>query len=291
MVAVPVETVQAVVRPFRKTANPTAISTLQQAANQQLQRHAGQQLQKVLLTSLGVGLAGRGAWGLAQLLHRNLAKPVQPASARPVPLPMLYEQEPKQAGVAGDFLQGRHATTLQGVPWFMPAAVGAGIGGLSGGWKLMDYLLDKRRQGDVDQDLEAAKREYEAALLAGSGKQAAAADELGQELEGLCDDVEKQASDLAGQIAGGYGTYALLSALVAGLMAHQYGQKRQTRRVLERAQTARRRERAAQAPAPLMALPLPKPAVKPTPKLPSLPRSLRSAPGGEDQLALDKEPA
>lgn len=257
----------------------TAITALQTAANQQLQQQARQQVQRILLAGLGVGLAGRGAMGLASLLHRNMRPPVQSATRRPVPLPMLYEDE-KQAQLGGalqSFTRGQQATSLSGIPWFMPAATAAGVGGLAGGWSLLDYLLDKRRKGDVDADLESAKQEYEQALA--GGKQASSP--LGVALDELCDTIEKQATaaDTAGAVAGGYGTYALISALLAGTLAHQWGAKRQNRRLLERAQTLRRRERAAASPAPLVALPVP----KPTP----LPRSLRTSPGTAE--TVDKE--
>jgi hypothetical protein len=163
----------------------------------------------------------------------------------------------KQAGLL-DFIKGRYAESTGGVPWAVPAAVGAGAGGLYGGWKLMDYLLDKRRKDNLDEDLEEAKEEYESALSDVSKE--AADGSLSADLNQLYDDLnlygEKAAAswpEWGGRAAGAYGTAAGFGALLMALIGYKHGKKKQRRRVLERAQARKRREEYSRRPDPLFA--------------------------------------
>jgi hypothetical protein len=161
----------------------------------------------------------------------------------------------KQAGLM-DFLKGQYAETTKGVPWAMPAAVGAGAGGLYGGWKLMDYVLDQRRKSKLDDELEEAKAEYEAAL-SGSDKVAAdgsLASDLDQLYNSISDYGEKAAAswpEISGQAMGVYGTGAGVGALIMALIGYKQGKKKQRKTILERAQARRRREEYARRPDPL----------------------------------------
>jgi len=156
-----------------------------------------------------------------------------------------------------DFVKGRYAETTAGVPWAMPAAVGAGAGGLYGGWKMMDYLLDKRRESRVDEELEEAKAEYEAAL---ADTKEAADGSFGKDLDELYNNLnmygEKAAAswpEISGQAAGVYGTTAGLGALLMAIMGYKHGKKKQRKRVIRKAQTSRRREEYRKRPDPLFA--------------------------------------
>jgi hypothetical protein len=161
----------------------------------------------------------------------------------------------KKAGLL-DFLKGQYAETTTGVPWAMPAAVGAGAGGLYGGWKLMDYILDRRRESRLDEELEAAKTEYEEALheTAKEAADGSLASDLNQLYDNLHDCGEKTAAswpEISGQAAGVYGTGAGLGALLMALIGYTQGKKKQRRRLLERAQARRRREEYSRRPDPL----------------------------------------
>lgn len=48
--------------------------------------------------------------------------------------------------------------------WHAPAMLGTGVAAGVGGWKLVDWLADKRRDQAGDADLNAAKQEYEDAV-------------------------------------------------------------------------------------------------------------------------------
>lgn len=252
-------------------------------------------LQKALgigAAGMGVGLGARGLLGLLNLGKGNIS-PEDPYGSSLIDLGEEEEEE-KEAGVpkgglsfsssrltpeefeskykkkkkkrkrkssykkAGlmDFLKGQYAETTKGVPWAMPAAVGAGAGGLYGGWKLMDYVLDQRRKDKLDEDLENAKSEYEAAL-AGSSKEAAdgsLASDLDQLYDNISDYGEKAAAswpELSGQAMGVYGTGAGVGALLMALLGYKQGKKKQRKSILARAQARKRREDYQRRPDPL----------------------------------------
>lgn len=130
-----------------------------------------------------------------------------------------------------------------------PLALGGGAAGLYGGWKVMDYLLDKRRESETDDDLDLAKAEYEAAL---SGDDKSAADqEIGRELDLLFDRciektseagaaldkaLDSKEADWTGTGIGLYGgMYALPSATLAALLSYPFFSKRQRSKLLSKA--------------------------------------------------------
>lgn len=271
--------------PVRKSANDSFYNAVQAAAAQQLQNQALQNAGMIGAVGLGAGAAGRGISGLVQLIRRNMNKPKRnyPASI-PVDMPLGQEEEPKMAG-ATDFLRGDYAQSVKGVPWAIPAAVGAGAAGLGAGWSAMDYLLDKRRKGDLDAELERAKMEYEAALTANSHKQAADGS-LAADLDKLYDAVkeanEKKANswtDMAGQGAGLYGVYAGASGLGAAYLAYQWDKKRQRRALIDKALKDRRKKRFSSQPAAMY--------VRPTQNKPTVSPSMSSAPPLEETEGLD----
>jgi hypothetical protein len=154
----------------QKAGNDNFFSAVQAATAQQLRQQALKNLGLLSMVGLGVGAGARGATGLAQLVNRNVKTP--PSSlphAVPVDLPLESTEEEKLAGMT-DFLKGDYAQSMAGVPWVLPASVAAGAAGIGGGWSAMDYLLDKRRKGELDAELETARKEYEAALASGSHK-------------------------------------------------------------------------------------------------------------------------
>jgi len=232
-----------------KAANqPTFYDAVQHVTAKALQRKALANAGTAALAGLGTGASLRGILGLLEMSRQEAQPPVR-ETPKQIEVPVDDE---KLAGLA-DFLKGDYAKSTSGVPWAIPAAVGAGAAGAYGGWKGIDALLEQRRKGELDDELEKAKREYEEAL---SGET-----KLAEDLDELYDEVEKQAvspSDAAGTATGLYGVYGGAAALLAAIAAYQYGKKRQRRSLLEAAQEKRRRSRFARQPVPMQVRPVPK---------------------------------
>jgi len=233
-----------------KAANqPTFYDAVQHVTAKALQRKALAGAGTAALAGLGTGAGLRGILGLLEMSRQGAQPPQAQAPTGQIEVPVDDE---KIAALA-DFLKGDYAKSTSGVPWAIPAAVGAGAAGAYGGWKGIDALLEQRRKGELEAELEKAKMDYEAAL-SGDTK-------LAEDLDELYDHVEKQAvsaSDAAGTATGLYGVYGGTSALLAAIMAYQYGKKRQRRSLLEAAQEKRRRQRFARQPVPIQVRPVPK---------------------------------
>lgn len=189
----------------------------------------------------------------------------------------------KRAG----FLDGGEATSKSGIPWYGPAMLLGGLGGLGVGWKGMDAVLDARRKKQMEGELVTARQQFHDALLGQYDKPVElhpelmkkSADEqtmekVGRELDALYDKfvgavraeeknpTEKTALDLsnmAGQAAGGYGMYAALSGLLTGSLVYDKMAKRSRRSVLESALKKRQRRRFMQQPTEIYAQPEPVP--------------------------------
>lgn len=191
-----------------------------------------------------------------------------------------------QLGKSAGFLDGDAATTKSGIPWYGPAMLLGGLGGLGVGWKGMDALIDARRKKQMEGELEQARTQFHDALMAqydrpaklapGLGKAAGddtmvrvgrAIDALFVKLGAALDreaarPTEKAAldlSNLAGQAVGGYGMYAGLSGLLTGALVYDKINKRSRRAVLEAALKKRQRRRFMQSPTEIYAQPEPVP--------------------------------
>jgi hypothetical protein len=216
---------------------------------------------KMLLLGGGVGLGARGIQGLVNLVARNsneleededddliyVNSPIKMADENP-PVP----QQPTNADRAW-------WTALRA-----PLAVGGAGLGLFGGWNLMDYLMDKRREDESDDELAEAKLEYEEALQGAT--KSAADNELSRELDKLADATEKAAGFLpswdeilgmlgpeaAGNLGGYYaGLYALPSMAVAAGLSYPIFRKHQNKRLLEKAIRKRRQAEGLKTPKPI----------------------------------------
>lgn len=229
---------------YGKQANQGFYNAVQEATSQQLRHQALGNLGTLAVVGAGVGAGSRGLLGLLQLAHRNSRKP-EPTIPPPLAIDLpLAEQEEEKVGGVSDFMRGDYAQSIAGIPWAIPAHVAAGAGGLAGGWTLMDYLLDKRRKGELQSELDKAKGDYEVALS--NGMKTAEEGSLAADLDKLYDAVEKRSSsfaDMAGQATGMYGLYAGTSGLAGALMAYQWGKKRQRKALIEKALKERRRKR------------------------------------------------
>lgn len=263
------------------------VDAARQAARSRLYSEASRDIQRLGLAGLGIGAAARGATGLAGLLRKNLNTRAQPAV---VTLPYPVEEEEgndkavrKKAAdspAAGVFRKLAASTfDITGktaIPWYRPAMMLAGMGGLYGGWKGVDVVLDAQRKATREKELEEARQEFHDALFAQydkplrTGSRAKQSDDartsLCARLGGVFDAMEKVAQavksgsrlgDLTGEAAGWYGTYAALSGLATGALVYEQARKRQRRRILDAAIKRRERHRYYTAPPEIVAMPEP----------------------------------
>lgn len=243
---------------------PAPVAPSFQAQHASLMRQqAMDAIKRLGLTMAGVGIGWRGLEGLVNLGRRNL-KP-RPQSLLQehyveVPAPRREKRSSGEESWLGQAWQGftqPFSDAWQGsvshparIPWFPPAAAGVGAAGLYGGYKLTDKLLDQRRQADLDQELEESRREYELALRGGS--------KLAEELDRLCDEMEKRSSDwlspdLAGPTAGTALTLLGTLGLGSGLLAYDMAKGRRPADVLQEAKRRQARARLRRMPLPIYA--------------------------------------
>lgn len=301
------------------------------AANANMRNEAARDVGRLGLAMLGIGGAARGATGLAGLLRNNLRRTAAPA-VMTLPYPVADEEEqprrkPKAASDAPAALSpGRRVfrkaafevTGKTALPWYRPAMLLAGMGGLYGGWKGVDAVLDAQRRTSREQELEEAKQEFHDALFQQydrplksaplpAKKASDAADggpapgDLCDRLGGVFDRLEKAAQllkegsrigDIGGEAAGWYGTYAALSGLATGALVYEQARKRQRRAILDKALKRRERHRYYTAPPEIVAMPEPVLSIK-KPSLKDEAQQLSQAPESElveTKLAGDAAP-
>ena len=281
---------------------------LPDAALDQLRSERAGLLRQALMSDMGKalllfgagGAAYRGAQGLFGVAKRNMGKPkVEPqeqltaeipypvakAAAAPVPIdplprpptspvaPAVPGHPPiKTAGLGQDIwdgLSGSRAYDLTGMPLAYPGMAAASAGGAYGGYKLMDYLLQKRRKSQGTTEEEKARQEYEQALLDQQKSK------LGQVLDDVFDLLEKQGDSPEvpapapvgppsnplhphnlGAMGGGYLLTAGGIAAIAAAMAYNATKKRSEGELLRKAYEKHQREQAAIHPAPIYAKPV-----------------------------------
>jgi hypothetical protein len=247
--------------PVQAEAGEGFAGALQGMAAQQLKSDALKDVRTLALAALGVGAAGRGAAGLYNLLRKKPVKRKLAPAVLPLPFPVGPEKK-------ANFLSGGSATGKAGIPWYGPAMLFGGLGGMAAGWKGMDAVLDARRKAEAEDEVERAKADFHEALLsqyAGPAKKASDS-VMGRVGEGLDRAFEKFSAlrksavdwgNLGGMAAGGYGMYAGLTGLLAGAMVYDKMGKRSRRSVLEKALQRRQRRQFAQSPTEIYAVPEP----------------------------------
>jgi len=203
-------------------------------------------------------------------------------------------------GGLGSWLSGHGASPTSDLgktqmPWYVPAVGASAVGGLAGGYKLMDWVMNRKRKADLKGELDDAKREYQEALVDMYDpqkikllKRGSAAEALARDLHELATLMTKTANpqknpsdtwtDAAAKrldglipttklrqtgssVAGtGLGLYAALAgglALGSGYLAHQYFSKTDPNKVLADVVKKRERERWATRPPEIFAVPTP----------------------------------
>jgi hypothetical protein len=152
--------------------------------------------------ALKLALAGLGTGATVSLLgelSRRLKKP--PIDTAPddmgsisISLPKrLHRRRLKQSA---DEKQG--AKNWLEHPAAIPAITLSGLGGLLGGYYGTEWAVDKLRKKETEDDLEAARKEFEDAIQASLMKRkkaASDAEECGQEVERIFNDLTKMAED------------------------------------------------------------------------------------------------
>jgi len=233
---------------------------------QLLKSEALRNIAKVLMASAGVGIAGRSAYGLAQVAGNALRTPPSTAEVPLLrfPVPRQPEKEKRSDDRWGAYLSnllaGNKADTLQGIPWYLPVLSLAGAGGALAGWQGAGALLTAQKHREGEDDLADAEREFRKAIAASHDKQASddPPSRLGGLLDRLYEQHEKQAGSFdntVGTLAGLYGAYAIPTALTAGLAAYHAAEGGQRRKALEEALKRRQRQRAANRPPFVMFVP------------------------------------
>lgn len=265
------DTVQRVrdhVRRKQAAAAPTFQAAVQQMANQQLQADAAGDVRNLALASLGVGVGARGLKGLYNLVARRPPARRSGPAELPLPYPVAADEE-KLAGLAAQ------ATTKAGLPWYGPAMMLTGLGGLTAGWAGMDAALDARRRRERAQELAQAKQEFHDALLGqydqpraavkAAGDDAAALAEAAARLHRVYDLYAKTAgdktafnwSDAAGAGLGAYGAYGALTGLGMGAFMFDKARKQSRRAILAKALQRREQRRFMEQPPEIFARPEP----------------------------------
>lgn len=243
------------------------LPTPTEAASTALKSDLWSQLGNIGVAGLGIGAGARGLIGLYNLMRRQSGSARQGLNPVPVDVPYpVAGQQKKQAFDLNDISKwwdGAYAEKMHQIPWAIPAATAVGLGSLAGGWGAVDSVLDKRRKGQLDEELQKTRQDFDAALLAQYDKPKTAAAELSIELDKLFDQAtaagEKQASlaGMSGTAAGVGMTVGGLGALATAMAVYNAVKKRNSESLLDSAQKRRLRRNYENNPTPLWARPVP----------------------------------
>lgn len=238
----------------------------------QLQSDGFKDVRNLALATLGIGAAGRGAVGLAQILMRH-----RPRKQRTGPATLALPYPVKAGFDFREFLGGENAASKSGMPWYGPAMMLSGMAGLGAGWAGMDKVLDARRRAETEKELTTARANFHDALMSQypgpvSRPMQKAASDLDRAFENFATlfhkvsttpprpELLKSSVDMAnlgGQALGGYGMYAGLSGLLAGALIFDKVRKRSRGSILNKALQKRQRRNFMQSPTELYAVPEP----------------------------------
>jgi len=221
---------------------------------QALLRRAVQAVLGVGLTGLGVGAGARALWEVPNLMHpkpKNLIEYGAPLpAALPVPVPkhlLKTDDEEHPLRKAAEVLSKE--AQRAGLNWWqIPASAALGMGGVAGGWKVIDAMLDSRRRAELNQELQDAQRDYEDALRA-QYEQALLKQGCLDGIFARIQEFEKRSNqwgrvlrDIWEGLLGTYATAAGGSAVMGGIGGYHWARSRSRRRALEQAMKTRRRQ-------------------------------------------------
>lgn len=173
-------------------------------------------------------------------------------------------QELGRGGILGR-LAGDNAASFAEQPWAWPASAALIGGGLYGGYKMVDGLMDAARKNETDSELNTAKDQYEQSLLAQyTGKTAGAKDPLDEVFE---------AFEKTGFINQTMGAALLGGGLLAGLAGkatYDTMSGRSETAALQDAMKMRQMDLYTRSPRPVIAMPVPYVPPEPKKKSPGL---------------------
>ncbi len=226
---------------------PDFESALRQAAADASAQEAKGQVVNAVQGGLGLGLLGGGLYGLHRYLSRpdaKLRKRIEPAVAE---LPVTARRRPKLAVDGLTTPPSPSAAHLEpgGMWWRTPLAVtGAAAAGL-GAMGLVGKVRKKFREKDRAAQEDQAKAEFESALAdvyRPAAKMASDEPSLRELLEAAFTMAKRAGLDGAmNSLLSGYGTYAGVAGLGAGVLAYKAAAGRK-RKALQAALRQRQRE-------------------------------------------------
>ena len=143
------------------------VDSLRLKVNQQMQSDTVKNIFKALAISAGAGAVIRGSMGFSDEASTTEKGP------RVIDMPVAYvreedeEEEEEEEKKAEGPLPGSNerATSPYGLDYFLPSMLLGAPLAAYGGWKGVDWLLNKVKEKESKARLEAAKKKYEAALL------------------------------------------------------------------------------------------------------------------------------
>ena len=150
-------------------------------------------------------------------------------------------------------------------PLMYPMSVGAAAAGIGGGWKLTDWLMDKRRTAQTEEELHKAKQDFQAALIAQAQasrvKRAGDEETTGDKLDRLFDLLEKRAGseNMMDYVAWPVGLYQLAAGTLAagaGYGTYQWARNRSQSKLLQKALQERARRMWQQSLQPVSVVPV-----------------------------------
>lgn len=241
------------------------------------------------LVSAGIGAGGRSLMGMRDLLARQFRK--KPKSTRPavveigvptigndsdkiaeapayyIPPDVSLEEKAKTTWL--DWLLGRTHEGMWSKPWTGAAAAGATLGGLYGGYKLIDSGMKALNKRDRQRELELAKEDYRKALIEQYEPDAQTVKKSEDLSENLSEDLSKLYqltkeagfwNNLAGKGVNFYLPLAMLLAGGAGMATYNWTKARSPEERLARAIEQREKHRWAVRPPEIYAVTKPQPA-------------------------------
>lgn len=264
----------------------TGPSYTSHVAQQNAKREAFKQLMRLAGLGAAFGGGARALVGVNDLVHDTQS----PVSHHVAPPPVTIhgrdeEREKRSAGPAAkppwwnslaQMLPNISTASPLGDWWGTTAGIGMAGGGLYGGWKLTDWLLDRERESTEEGEVTDAKADYQKAL-ASQYRQAMQAKHAGDAL-GIDDLYDRVAAMEGGDmreklayglndifntmyspfghdnVQGSKGALVAAMALLAGgtgLATYNYTTGRSKQEIMNRAMRLRERQRAAKAPAPI----------------------------------------
>lgn len=184
--------------------------------NAKLLSSANTDIRNAVLGALGAGVVFRGGQeALRQFRRKRFVRPTETT------LPVIEKP--------ASFMLGHDAKNKAGIPYYLPAmGIGTALAAY-GGWKLSDMLADRVNAYRRKRRVEEAKTDFEDALVSQYEPEKKASDStmaaIGRDLDELyrvTGKLVKMGFDVrnnAGTLLQAYGTYAGLSALLAGAVA------------------------------------------------------------------------